>query len=424
MRQKKFWFTIGGVFAVLALGLMLPTGAGAASTYKTLHEFKGPDGANPYAGLVFDTGGNLYGTTQGGGVHNSGTVFKLKPNADGSWTESVLHNFCSLANCADGFDPTASLTFDAAGNLYGTAQQGGNAACAQGCGVVFKLTPNSNGSWTESVLHTFNVADGAFPTSGLIFDSAGNLYGTTFNGGTFDAGTAFKLAPNADRTWTESVLYNFCNLSTCGYNPDASLVFDGAGNLYGTTHGGGSAVCVCGTVFKLTPNSDGSWTESVLYLFNGTDGAYPAAGLIFDTEGNLYGTTSYGGISSCSSPNGLYTCGTVFELTPNSDGSWAESVIRYFSSAAFPQGSLTFDAAGNLYGTTPSGGFANNGRLFKLAPQSGGGWSYSVLRLFHGKPAADPSGSVVFDKAGNLFGMTQSCGSGYNCFGVVYEIVP
>jgi len=316
----------------------------------------------------------------------------------------------------------ASLIFDAAGNLYGTALAGGlSSGCTLGgslCGVVFKLAPNSDGSWTQSVLYSFkgSPSDGDKPAAALIFDGAGNLYGTTFGGGPSDQGTVFKLTPNADGTWTESVLFNFCPLANCasGSQPPSSLVFDQAGNLYGTSPRDGSSGF--GTVFKLAPNSKGGWTESVLRSFNGGDGRSPN-GVIFDAAGNLYGTTSAGGILSCNSPFG---CGLVFKLTPNSTGGWKESVIHFFYVGANPNSNLTFDAAGNLYGTAS----ANSGWVFKLAPQSGGGWAYSVLRQFYGEPAEDPAGNLVLDTAGNLYGVTPGCILPYTCAGLVYEVTP
>jgi uncharacterized repeat protein (TIGR03803 family) len=416
---------------VLAMFLMLPTVAGAASTYKVLHEFKdSPDGAGPSAGLVFDGTGNIYGTTTWGGATSGGTVFKLAPNSDGSWTESVLYSFCSLTNCADGSNTSAGLILDASGNLYGTTYEGGSANCSTGCGTIFKLAPNSDGSWTESVLYSFcslrNCADGWYPLAGLTFDTTGNLYGTTYWGGScFNyCGVVFKLAPNSDGSWTESVLYSFCSLTNCadGQSPSAGLTFDTTGNLYGTTGNGGASDD--GVVFKLAPNSDGSWTESVLHSFcsltNCADGRGPSAGLTFDTTGNLYGTTYWGGACSALSIG----CGVVFKLKPNSDGSWRESVLHFFRGhpAGEPAARVIFDAAGNLFGTTVD--FDNKGAVFKLVPKSGGGWTYDVVHVFRGTPAAFPEAGLALDKAGNLYGTTYSCGRRYNCLGVVFEITP
>jgi uncharacterized repeat protein (TIGR03803 family) len=419
MRQERLWFMLGGILAVLAMALMLPTGAVAASTYKVLYRFI--YGANPHAGLIFDAAGNLYGTTTRGGAYGGGTVFKLTPNSDGTWTESVLHSF---ATGEDSRYPQGNLIFDAAGNLYGTTSGGEQ----DGSGTVFKLTPNSDGSWTESVLYAFcslkNCTDGASPFAGLIFDQAGNLYGTTAVGGATGGGTAFKLTPNSNGSWMEGVLYSFCSLTNCadGYEPSAGLIFDQAGNLYGTTASGGEQDG-SGTVFKLTPNSDGSWTESVLHSFTSTpDGANPFAGLIFDAAGNLYGTTTAGGSNKCGGG-----CGTVFKLKPNSDGTWTESVLRRFAGhlAATPYAGLTFDVAGkNLYGTTEFGGGQDGGSVFKLAPNSDGGWAYSVLHDFQFDPAGYPVSDPVLDKAGNLYGTTAQCGTASNCSGVVFEITP
>jgi uncharacterized repeat protein (TIGR03803 family) len=421
MRQRKFWFVMTGILLVLAVVLMLPTGARAASKYKVLYGFKGgADGANPGAGLIFDTAGDLYGTTEPGGANGGGTAFDLTRNSDGSWTESVLYSFCALTKCADGTAPRAGLTLDTAGNLYGTTEFGG----AQGYGTVFKLTPNSDGSWTESVLQSFG-ADGAYPGTGsLIFDAAGNLYGTSSGGGASGRGTVFKLTPNRSGSWTESVLYSFCARSNCadGAYP-GGVVFDGAGNLYGTTLLGGtkcSRIGGCGTVFTLTPNSDGSWTESVLYSFHGVTGKIPSTGLVFDAAGNIYGTTSSGGGTKCFSG-----CGVVFKLKPNSDGSSTESVLynlHGFTDGKYPSAGLVFDAAGNLYRTTAHGGRGARGVVFKLVPKSGGGWAYGVLHVFRGKPARNPSASLVLDNADNLFGTTAHCEQ--ECAGVVFEVTP
>jgi uncharacterized repeat protein (TIGR03803 family) len=345
-----------------------PNPDGCCWTESVLHSFTGEDGAVPYAGLIFDAAGNLYGTTTGGGADNDGVVFKLTPNPDGTWTESVLHSFTG----GDGAYPWGPLIFDAVGNLYGMTTLGG----ADGDGVVFKLTPNPDGTWTESVLHSFTGADGfnEFGSAGLIFDADGNLYGTTVWGGPswdpgeggFGAGVVFKLTPNPDETWTESVLFNFiCVRLLCGGNPDAGLIFDAAGNLYSTAYGGGADSD--GVVFKLTPNPDGTWTESVLYSFTGRDGATPVAGLIFDAAGNLYGTTYYGG-SNSRKECGFSGCGVVFKLTPTSRG-WTETVLHTFwGYGANPHGGVIMDAAGNLYGTTYAGSGTNNGLVFEITP--------------------------------------------------------
>ena len=420
MRQKKFWFVISGILVLLAMVLMLPTGAVAAGKYKVLHRFTGHDGSDPQGALILDPAGNLYGTTaEGGGTMcGCGTVFKLTPNSNGSWTESVLYKF---TGGTDGGDPFGGLIFDAAGNLYGTAQNFG----ASGFGTVFKLTPNSDGSWKESVLYSFTGgADGGVPRAGVIFDAAGsNLYGTTACCGAGKRGVVFELTSNSNGSWKESVLYSFTG-GADGSTPYAGLIFDAAGkNLYGTTFLGGvltSCGMGCGTVFKLTPNSNGSWTESVLYSFTSGAGRRPYAGVIFDAAGNLYGTATKS-----------QKYGTVFKLTPNSDGSWTESVLHNFTGGkdgSLPYAGLTPDAAGNLYGATVSGGSHNTkcgsfgcGTVFKLTSIPDGSWAFSALHDFQGL-AANPYAGVVLDKAGHLFGTTTSCV--FTCPGAVFEIAP
>ncbi len=257
------------------------------------------------------------------------TVFV--PSTWAATQEKILHTFNN--NGTDGAVPLAGLIFDAAGNLYGTTSRGGTGSCfysGSGCGTVFKLSPNGGGGWTEQVLHYFsnNGTDGFQPLAGLIIDAAGNLYGTTATGGTHPGGTVFELTPAQGGNWTEKVLYNFCSQTNCtdGAGPLAGLIFDAAGNLYGTTSAGGTYQDF-GTVFELMPTKGGGWTEQVLHSFApGTDGANPSAGLIFDAAGNLYGTTSYGGTYTCDGTS----CGTVFEVSPKAGGGWTEQVLYNF----------------------------------------------------------------------------------------------
>jgi uncharacterized repeat protein (TIGR03803 family) len=367
------------------------------------------DGAFPVAGLISDQQGALYGTTNRGGNSNCpfpalcGTVFKLTPpaGAQGPWTESVLYSFCMQTNCTDGTSPTAALTFDEQGALYGTTPSGGSSSK----GTVFKLTPPTGGEtqWGESALYSFcsqsNCSDGAYPYPGpLIFDRQGALYGMTEYGGSSNCpseigcGTVYKLTPPAGEgaQWTESVLYSFCSQNNCsdGAVPGDRLIFDQEGALYGTTSQGGSnsnSNCPsgCGTVFKLTPPSgeEAQWTESVLYDFcslnSCADGSSPIAGLIFDEEGALYGTTSGGGSSNCSQG-----CGTAFKLTRPAAGEmhWTESVLHGFtggSDGANPYAVLVAGEQGALYSTTTNGGSSGNGGLgygtvFRLCSVEGG----------------------------------------------------
>src|SRR5580692_4105775 len=346
------------VAAVLFGSLALPSPASAASSEQVLYSFCSTsgcgDGEQPTAGMIFDKLGNLYGTTTKGGFYGQGTVFELIPN-NGTWTEKVLHSF--NANGKDGYFPAAALIFDAAGNLYGTTVHGGSSSnCYDGCGTVFELTPGANGKWTEKILHEFKGADGDLPDSSLILDAAGNLYGTTFGGGATDYGLVFELTLSNGK-WTENVPHEFNG--TSGSVPRAGVILDGSGNLYGTTDSGGTHIS--GTVFQLIPNN-GKWTAKVLHNFgSGSDGSFPSADLVRDHAANLYGTTASGG---------TYVSGTLFELIPN-NGQWTESVLHSFGNGtdgAFPSSRVILDSAGNLYGTTESGGAHGGGAVFEVTP--------------------------------------------------------
>jgi len=386
----------GATLLTLCSALTLTTALRAhAQTETVLHSFAGrPDGATPSSVLILDTKGNLYGVTFSGGAYSkNGTVFKMTP----SGTETILHRFHPQRN-EDGGGPTG-LVLDKNGNLYGTTADGG----ANGRGTVFKLTPSK----TETVLYSFgaNGTDGSTPCYGVALDTQGNLYGMTFYGGAYGGGTAFKVTPSG----TETILHSFNTNGTDGYFPFASPILDKKGNLYGTTYYGG-AYCSpygCGTVFELTP----SGTETILYSFgaDGVDGQYPEAGLVFDEEGNLYGTTRYGG---------AYGNGTVFELMP----SGTETILWSFGNGtdgANPVADLIFDGTGNLYGTTPYGGaYGNNGTVFELMPSG----TETILHSFNsnGTDGYVPWDGLVMDTKGNLYGTTWY-GGAYN-YGTVYKV--
>ena len=342
-------------------GTTLTSGSGVGTVFKlapdgsetVLHAFNGRkgDGALPYGGLIANKEGNLYGTTEYGGTHRGGTVFKLSP--DGA--ETVLYSFCSKANCIDGANPSGGLFLDKKGNLYGTTGYGGGTGCEDGfgCGTVFKLAPDG----TETVLHTFTGGtDGSLPQETLIQDEEGNFYSTTKQGGGGDCqsgyfgrgcGTVFKIAPDG----TETVLYAFRGHKDGSY--PSGLIRDKTGNFYGATGTGGGNHCRpsrgCGTVFKLTPDG----TETLLYAFAGAkDGAFPYD-LIRDKAGNLYGATYQGGGGNCQPQHG---CGTVFGIAP--DGT--EKVLFAFKShkreGKEPYGGLLKGKGGELYGVASSGG--------------------------------------------------------------------
>jgi len=386
-----------------------------------LYAFSGMnDGGVPYAGLTFDSKGNLYGTTSQAGVDGIGNVFQLAPSASG-WQETVLHGF---TGGADGGDPDASpVIFDKAGNLYGTTSNGG----LYGYGTVFELK-RQNGTWLEEVLYNFQGSekgDGQDPESGVTLDKKGHLYGTTNLGGPKNhvcpsgCGTIFELT-HSSSGWKETIIHIFEG-SPDGAGADDGLIFGKDGALYGTTSSGGTSGNH-GTVFRLAPSGT-SWEESILYRFTGSaDGADPTSSLTQDASGNFYGTTSNGG---------MVGYGTVFRVS-HSSGGWQESVLISFdfsSNGGFPSGRLIFDKAGNLYGTTSVGGTSANGTVYELSP-TGEKWTETVLLNFDGNDGSEPTGGVILDESGDLYG-TSSDGGGlgscsdtvYGC-GTVFEVVP
>ena len=398
----------GGLLLILLSAVTLATTNASAQTLTTLYSFTGgSDGATPIAGLISDPSGNLYGTTQINGAGGAGTVFELV-NSSGNYTEKTLYSFTGGSD--GGYPFAAGLISDSSGNLYGTTSGGGTS----GNGTVFELV-NSSGNYTEKVLYSFSGgSDGGNPVAGLIADSSGNLYGTTIADGASGNGTVFELV-NSSGNYTEKVLYSFSGGSDGG-NPPAGLIFDSSGNLYGMTQHGGAAGN--GTVFELV-NSSGNYTEKVLYSFaGGSDGSLPFAGLIFDSSGNLYGTTVFGGASGT---------GTVFELV-NSSGNYTEKVLYSFaggSDGANPVAGLIADAPGNLYGTTLFGGAAGNGTVFELV-NSSGNYTEKVLHSFSGSSfsggsdGGQPQDGLIADASGNLYGTTSVGGAGF--VGTVFKI--
>jgi uncharacterized repeat protein (TIGR03803 family) len=378
-----------------------------AQTFNVLHSFNGLDGRQPYSGVTLDREGNLYGTAYYGGT-GSGTVYKLT-HAGSGWILNVLSSFAR-----GGANPYAGVIFGPNGTLYGTTSK---ASGGGGNGTVFNLGPSpavcktSLCPWSEDLLYAFaGPPDGYGPGLGdVTFDPAGNLYGTTYSGGN-GYGIVYELKPSGGG-WTENDLHSF------GYGdgayPYSRVILDNSGNLYGTTWGGGANAD--GTVFEMTPSGSG-WTHTVLYSFQlASDGGNPYAGLIFDSSGNLYGATSSGGAGGG---------GTVFKLTPSNNGSWTYSLLYSFagSNDCGPQNSLVLDAAGNLYGTTYCDGANSLGNVFKLTP-SGNNWTYTSLHDFTGGSDGEiPFCSVAFDTSGNLYGTTVTGGA--QGVGTVWEITP
>lgn len=426
------------LFAWFALAV-----SSTAQTESTLHIFTGysSDGAvgsnasNTYGGLIADQAGNLYGTTAFGGTSQfcyqadtyvgCGTVFEeLPPQVKGgAWTENVLYSF-DPNYVGDGYGPTGGLAMDAAGNLYGTTVSG------QGSdepGIIYELSPPSQtgNPWTETILH---VGGG---NGSLVFDGSGNLYGTTNEGGKYNVGTVYELSPpsQAGGSWTYSTLYNFGKDRLDGSYPEAGLIFDSKGNLYGTTNMGGiEGHSGFGTVFQLVrPSGSGEpWTENVVYRFSdGADGGFPSGGLLF-FKGVLYGTTQGGG---------SFDNGTIFQIALV-DKKVVETVLYSFdrdgSGGSDPRAALVADSAGNLYSTADVAGSFNAGTVFKLAPPSspGGTWTYSVLYNFTGgTDGAYPAAPLLLEN-GALYGLTSQ-GGDENCFanvdygcGTVFQITP
>jgi uncharacterized repeat protein (TIGR03803 family) len=442
------------VLTVSALFLVLPSTASAEWKEKVLYSFQGGtnDGSVPTGGVVFDPQGNLYGATTDGGPATCkpiggacGTVFQLSPppQVGGSWTETLIYQFQGKGS-NDASVPNGGLIRDAAGNLYGVTAYGGTGDCIllgvpAGCGTVYELSPpkEKGGAWTETILYSFPTAQqGYVPNGDLVFDGAGNLYGATIFGGGRgtscdmfyggQCGAVFELSPPKTKggKWREKVLHAFAGIEAGkqfgdGASPNGGITLDSKGAVYGTTYIGGyncphHSGPGCGTAFKLTPptKQGGAWTEMVLYRFKNTpDGATPASGMTFDASGKLYGTTAQSGGGNSGS-------GTVFRLTPHSKGKWVEEILYSFqdrNDGSEPRGGVVFDSKGNLYGTATGGGTVGNGTFFRLRPV-GKSWAFTALYEFAVQPdGAYPSASLVFDGAGNVYGITEYGGSGQAC---------
>ena len=383
----------------------------SATTYKKLYNFTGnADGSDPATPLTFDSSGNAYGTTASGGAYNFGTVFQLSISGQ----ETVIYSF---TGGGDGLDPHGGVTIDGAGNLYGTTVAGGfGGLCAgDGCGVIFELTP-SGGNWIETTLYNFRgLNDGFGPGGGLVFDSAGNLYGTTPDGGAHANGVIFDLSPGA-HGWHYKVIHQFTGGKDGAVGSLGNLLLDASGNLYGVTELGG--VNGAGAVYELSPTARGPWKTTVLYDFKGMpDAANPYGGLIFDKAGSLYGTTYFGGTAGM---------GTVFQLTLGPNGKWQENVLYSFqggTDGSFPTGTPIF-AAGNLYGTTSTGGrpSCDCGTVFKLT-LTGGSWNEKIVHYFgKGRDGYSPTYGLTSDQWGDLYGTTPFGGNGGQ--GTVFLITP
>lgn len=413
--------------------LFFAVGALASGPQTTvLYKFTGsPDGRSPNGQLIANGAGNLYGTTEFGGTGDNGAVFELSPpvGKGGKWTETVLYSF---TGGSDGSAPNAGLVFDHAGNLYGTTFGGGN--CLYDCGVVFRLAASHTpgGAWTETVLHAFGGADrpdGGNPTGSLVFDKAGNLYGTTELGGDVictngpgPCGVVFQLSPPKSHgdPWTETVLYNFTGVPD-GQFPVDYLTIDKRGNLFGGTIEGGTGLCTdgegltigCGTTFEISPVSKGVWTETVLYNFQTSDSG-PAVDLLLDSAGALYGPGGY----------------DVVKLAPPAKHGdpWTQQVLHQFAGGIkgrYPSSGVIADPSGNFYGATYANGLESvYGTVYELSPPTTKAkkWTLTTLHKFPGNfDSQQPKGLLLRTKSGALYGATSALSDGD---GYIFKVVP
>lgn len=423
---------VGGPFVLQLLLLSwLFVATGSAQTINVLHEFSnGLDGASPFGGLISDGHGNYFGVTSGG-YQTFGTVFELSPASGGGWNLTTLYTFqggqdgyTPIATLA--MDKAGNLYGATSIGGNGTSSYCDNGTGPKGCGTIFELSPSGGGGWQKTILYQFQgvigkLHDGIYPSGPLVLDSAGNLYGTTEFGGDGGGcllqgcGTVFELSPSAGG-WNETILVSI----SYGLAPLAGMIFDSAGNLYGTTSGGTNPVfCYvgCGTAFKLSPKAGGGWEVTPLYTFPPVY-AGPWTPLVLDSSGALYGSSDGGNFK-----------GVIYKLNPSSSASRFTLVRKFNGTEGSRPGQLVFDTNGNIYGTTVYGGsdqlccgaIQGCGEVFKLSPTSSGAWQETILYRFQGKTDGSLPGSpVIFDNSGNIYGVATEGGTfGY---GTVFEI--
>jgi uncharacterized repeat protein (TIGR03803 family) len=416
--DRRFPYPIGVILAIVVfVSVAMPMGAvGASGSTKVVYGFKGDEkGEYPATELVFDTAGNLFGTTVLGGEVGAGTVFELT-RSDRGWGHAVLYSF---AGGVDGGQPYGGVTVDPQGNLFGTAVIGGTGgACPEdGCGVVYQLT-QSNGVWAETVIHDFAGDDGYGPGAGLTLDPRGNLYGMTPTGGAYGLGVIYQLHPDGSGGWRFRVIHDFTGGTDGATGSAGRLLLDGAGNLYGVATVGGANGK--GTAFKLSRDHAGGWNLKTIYAFKGQpDAGFPYGALTFGANGNLYGTTYYDGANNF---------GSVYELK-RANGGWKERVLYSFAGGSDGSNSISnllFDGTGNLYGTTSEGGdpVCDCGTIFELTPAQDGTWTETVVHRFAGAPGDGgyAYNGMVSDPNGRFYGATVHGGGADE--GSVYRFTP
>jgi len=393
---------------------VLSLAAATATTTEVIFSCEEDEGEYADSDLETDSAGNIYGTTVLGGDFGGGTVFQLSPTPTG-WMHTVLYSF---TGGADGGEPYKGVTIDGKGNLYGTAVTGGSGSCEGGCGVVYKLT-NSGATWTQTVLHAFTGGyDGSGPGARVTLDPSGNIYGMTPTGGTYGFGTIYKIHQASLGVWTLNVIHAFTG-GTDGATGSAGRMILRGGRLYGAVTAGGRYGS--GLVFQLDAGGFGERDLKPLYSFRGQpDGSFPYGALLFDRSNYIYGTTYYGGANGIGA---VYKLSPT--SAPRRFGEWKEEVIYSFqegSDGNSPISNLVADDVGNLYGTTSEGGLGS-GTIFKLSPTGGGQWIETVVHAFEGPPdGAFAYNGMVVDAFGNFYGATVHGGD--NDDGSVYKFTP
>lgn len=425
--SQKMYFVVTLFVTLLCAGNI----AAPAQEISSIWSFTGKngEGAYPLAPPVFDSTGAIYGTTALGGSGQFGTVFKLTPPSNGgTWTQSILYTF---SGGSDGQQPQDLAAIAKA--LFSTTYLGGSNNCYQGCGTIFQLTPTASGPWTKTLLYEFLGGEDGQAPGNLRAGEDGVLYGITPSGGPpsgackdVGCGTVFELIPPTQKgdPWTKTILYSFPSSPRDGLTPNADIVLDASGNIFGTTYGGGNSNY--GTVWELSPPTiaGGSWAETILYSFTGaSDGGYPIGGLTFGSNSTVYGTASYSGIANDS--------GTAFELSPPAiaGAAWDYTVLHSFAGGAdgaTPSTTMAFDTKGNLYGTTWNGGstacYLGCGTLFRLAPPTNNTlWTESVI-LKMPDTGQVPNESILVFRDGLLYDTTEFLGT--SNFGGIFTLAP